>query len=782
MADSSVNIESIAGKPAEAWASEKTALGILKELEKMGKITAQQAKSLGKNGLGPNKKGFDDLDNAINELEKDTKKQTEATKKTTEATNFFGKSLITKGRLLTAALTGTVAAVVGLADSISDQLALNLELTQAGMNLAGSVKGIAPGLATFADAAKTANLTFQELIALQQEYGNVLNIYGVQRFAAVSRDFLGNVKALGVNSGEASEFVAEYLEQQRILGFVNNQTQAQMTKSATEAFKQFDKWSTILGKSREEIQKQINDTVKASVDSTAFIQQGGEGVKKAFDNIGMVFSDPTMQRQLFDAIASPYAANTEFFNALTVTAPGAIDAFEKIRNMARNGITPTEDALAALVDRIAEGNQELALRMGEEGQARNQMIIWGKQLQENIKVSKARTKEEQEALNQQKLQAEGYADFQDTWKSFTQIFSRTLGAMFSNEEFAKSISTMIENITTTMVDMAPVFSETLKQLLSGFGRFVKGLGWVLEKFNNMDITGSVTDFIEKFGGLPGAIAAAIGIAIAGTAGVKIISTYIGRALSGILGKLRMGGKGGAAGAVGGGLGKGIGGLTGGVMGGLAKGFSAFASPAVAAGIAVFSGGIVAIGAALGGAAAILGTGLPLFTNSLKELQNLDGSKLTAVGDGIVALGGGLIAMGTGGIAGAIGGAVSAFADWVGVGQSSQILTLADDVNLLADAMARVESMGSLSFSSGRITMGEKQVVQIQQDEPNPITKTDISELQQTNPTSPGGMAADNEINTLLRQQIDTLKDISMKLSEQVSETKRTRTAVVNQTA
>jgi hypothetical protein len=215
---------------------------------------------------------------------------------------------------------------------------------------------------------------------------------------------------------------------------------------------------------------------------------------------------------------------------------------------------------------------------------------------------------------------------------------------------------------------------------------------------------------------------------------------------------------------------------------MAKGFAAFASPQVAAGIAVFSGAIFTIGAALGGAAAILGTGLPLLTNSLRQLQELDGRKLTDVGDGIVALGGGLIAMGAGGIAGAIGGAVSAFADWVGIGQSSQILSMADDVNLLADAMARVESMGSLSFGSGSITMGEKQVVQVQQDEPNPITKTDRQELQETNPTSPGGMASGNEINTLLRQQIDALKDISMKLSEQVSETKRTRTAVVNQTA
>jgi len=147
-----------------------------------------------------------------------------------------------------------------------------------------------------------------------------------------------------------------------------------------------------------------------------------------------------------------------------------------------------------------------------------------------------------------------------------------------------------------------------------------------------------------------------------------------------------GGTGGAGGGVGSKIGGFIGGLGGGILGGFVKAIAAvapaapkfaIAAPLIGVGLAGF---ILAIGAAIAGAAWLagkalptLGEGLDSLADPVKKFEDIDGDKLAAASDGMADMLGGLASIG-------IGGLISGLADISQLGELADVMKKFNDVD------------------------------------------------------------------------------------------------------
>jgi len=147
-----------------------------------------------------------------------------------------------------------------------------------------------------------------------------------------------------------------------------------------------------------------------------------------------------------------------------------------------------------------------------------------------------------------------------------------------------------------------------------------------------------------------------------------------------------GGAGGAGGGVGSKIGGFIGGLGGGILGGFVKAIAAvapaapkfaIAAPLIGVGLAGF---ILAIGAAIAGAAWLagkalptLGEGLDSLADPVKKFQDIDGDKLAAASDGMADMLGGLASIG-------IGGLISGLTDISQLGELADVMKKFNDVD------------------------------------------------------------------------------------------------------
>jgi hypothetical protein len=102
------------------------------------------------------------------------------------------------------------------------------------------------------------------------------------------------------------------------------------------------------------------------------------------------------------------------------------------------------------------------------------------------------------------------------------------------------------------------------------------------------------------------------------------------------------------------VGKGFGGAIQAIFQGLAKGIEAFGNPMIIKGAGIIAAVIVIIGAAIAGAAWMMGKALPTLAEGLLKFNDINGMNLLGVGAGLTALGAGMAAMGVGAVASGIG--------------------------------------------------------------------------------------------------------------------------------
>jgi hypothetical protein len=257
------------------WATESTQTQIAKQL-------GANLKELKKQGNDDKKKGKTEAKankDTTTILEKGFKSMRQAAGKQTEAFNkFSANKLIPKtpfkafntgiakfaGKLgIAGAALGAfgfvVGGIVGRFKSFSDQFrtlfATGFRFDQGSIGLA--------------KAAVRAEMSLDQYTEILGRYSTTVGVLGTRAFSDLNvamRDNLAEIGLLGMNLGELTEYTADYLDQRRLLGILEESDRQALATNTETYLKNISALSTLLNVSRD----QISQIIKSSVTVAAF--------------------------------------------------------------------------------------------------------------------------------------------------------------------------------------------------------------------------------------------------------------------------------------------------------------------------------------------------------------------------------------------------------------------------------------------------------------------------------------------------------------------------------
>tara|TARA_B110000503_G_scaffold36752_1_gene60118 strand:+ start:899 stop:4087 length:3189 start_codon:yes stop_codon:yes gene_type:complete len=472
---------------------------------------------------------------------------------------------------------------------------------------------------------------------------------GAAQFSQLSKQlrvgsFGDKLMNMGYTMEELNEGLGDYIQLQSRNGTLQNMSQQQLVEGSQNYLTEIDKLARVTGQSRKAIAAEMqqnmqkanlqalmaNMTEKQAIEFNA----GLAAVRKTMPGFGDAIED------LADGI--PQTALGKKLAALSPAVADAAAAF------GRGDINSTEfmsslknvggPALLEFVNGLDAGQRSALLQ--QEGFS--ELLGSVHQMRDFVNSKFDPKKAAEEQARQDKINT-GMATFQQRIEEVRQ----KLVEAFITSGLADAVGSALVKFADLFLGMATAISDFVKDISDGniitaiMGLFTDALGGI------WDNKGLIAAMVAGIGALFAAktVVGALAGAATKTIGNKITGAL---GLGGDSGEKGDNGRKGAAKA--GNAGKGVGSFLGnmgaGVMKGAAAGLKAF-TPAVLSGAVIFSGVVVAIGAAISAAAWMLGKTLPTFVDGLKSFEDLDGAALKSAAVGMLALSGAMAAFGAG---------------------------------------------------------------------------------------------------------------------------------------
>ena len=462
------------GPGVKQWATEETMKQVLKQLTLQTSLSEKQLKALEKGVKGAssgNKDDFKDLEKALKELEDNITDVNETLDEANEELEDFRDNVedANSSTSLFSSVLGVAATTIGYFTGIlANQADSYTEAVRSGMALSSGLDGVTVGVGTFVKSVYDANLTFEKMADLQREYGATLNYYGITTFAQTSRSMTKSLGALGLNAEETASMLAEYMDTQRLLGYQGNMRSKAEQQRAQNAIEMFDRWSKVLGKSREEIQKQSNEQLK-QVPVQAFLQTATEDVKRAFEEVSTSIAGTNFGPTLMEALAQPIIQQSSLFT--TLAEAGAADVGNALMDLQEAMKSGDITEARKQQDRFFEmlGNSNVDLSMILQNQEMTGLIA------EMKAYNQQRKQLDQEDLKQRDAILRGTTAFKDGWAEITKVLHR-VAAQIWTPEMESAIGNLFGNIGNHLKDFSKTVPELSKRLAS-YINDLAGLDW-----------------------------------------------------------------------------------------------------------------------------------------------------------------------------------------------------------------------------------------------------------------------------------------------------------------
>ena len=667
------------GPGVPKWIIDKTVNDILSTLEEIRDLNKDMKKSLAskvKGAAAGNKDDYKELQDAINDTEASLDNLSDSADNASDDIDDLGRSSKRTSSILSGALS---AAVNGLAyglgvltSALTKQFQIAIDLNKAGVNLTSGVDGVATGMGTFGFMAKEINLTFGEMADVVKNNAAVMSQYGTLNFTRVMKGVNENMAQFGLTNREGAELLTTYLEAQRQTGLlqrISDQQQLAMTKTAIESTA---RWARVLGKSREEIEKQSAEAQKSAM-AQSYLRSATASQVLAYEEAAKALG-PNAEF-LLKAVSSPITEATDEYKEILASGGGAAAAaFKNATEAIRSGADP--EIIRARLQELSDAmpNDEMVRTKAQFGVIgmetlgfTNRLKVLNEQMDANNKVNR-------DVLIAEAKQAKAAGDVGRAYTATTELFNRSINGIFKNDVAIKHLTDIMSAVSNAieenMTDLSDVFGDVAGIIVAEVGPVLKGFAiWLkssseefriwLNEFKNsageFDFGAMLSDMGSRFmdsvlPDLGKALAIGVGALFASKLVISAVTAGLGKLFTGALGGGNAGASsksGGKAGALGGALQ----GVTGGLLSGIATGLEAFGKggPAIIKGAGVIAIVIPLIGAAVAGATWIMGKALPTFAEGMKAFEDLNGDNLSKVGEGIKNIGLGIAAFGAGGV-------------------------------------------------------------------------------------------------------------------------------------
>lgn len=644
-------------------------------------------------------------------------------------------------------------ALIAMTTSLWRNATIMSDLYKSGVAFSG-------GMQQFTTYSHELGISFEDTTNLMKKYGTSISGFtGLETFKSAlhktslvvdgsSKSFAQHARSFGMSTSEASEFLADYMEQQRLSGRLNQLSAQQIAYEAKQRLEAVNGWSLALNRSRkdlEEANRQIsaNPVVEAASimfsDISSKIGESFNSVKAQFAAFG-----PEFGNMAAEMVAQPLMQGTDQFVALLGSGgAGIANGFSDLRQMIESGVTD-QSVISAQIEKIAEQSkgidfQTLMLQAQGGNQYAQQMLKnysmlrqmdakikqskedQHKQAIEELKKQTGRTQftqkeiQEQQAIiaKRQQNEAKLVANTQSAMQKFSNLFDKVMGRIFTPER--------VEGLSNAVESMVPV-AEFLADVIVGIGDVISAILSPLESLKKLlnklfgeseETSSAESGSANEETGAGSALATTAAVGAVGYGAYKIGGAAVNKIkslretlpiskaekLSVIEDKLPSKDT-----------------KTGNFMGGLAKGVSAFGNPLVLKGAAIFSISMPLIAAGFAGAMWLLdaaNTGESI-ANIFGPITEIDGSALISAGAGMAAVGAGLGVFAVGNLASTLSGLASAFTGLFVDGPMNQIVNFSNAVNPTALEMS-ANSISVLGVSIANLSNG--------------LSKIDVSKLE-----------------------------------------------------
>ena len=525
------------------------------------------------------------------------------------------------------------------------------------------------------------------------------------RFIAVGDQQLRQYRKLGFSQEDLTEKMTKYAEQQAISGANLQKSPEALQKSTLKYLDNLVVLGELTGISVDKLQENIdaalaNENLNAHINmlrmkQAEILAKGGPGAQAEADKIDAViaakeeYAAVALATQsakeatgLIEAISTDGAViitknnammndhNNRLQEQVDNLNKGIPQSQEMLRGRARQ-IRERQAALGSLVSGAGPASQELRDSFFMSAKSMASAAIYGADTIKSQK-STAELMEQQRAILKKRKEAE---EGLMANRSVLDANDRTARLAFDN--ILKKLSVQFSAL---VLKVMPVVTQVLTFVSEHFDKVLLSTKILLGAFGTLAAVfaaGKLWSFINSFTSLGDAFSGLFGFKKSGELGSTGNPMYVKMADSvvsstkGIWNKIT--GKRAGAGGASSKADEGIDGITkmaskpgadksGSFLQGLAEGLEMLgkAGGKVLQGSFYLSGAIIAIGAAIGVAGAILGVTLPLLAKGLMSFDKVKGNNLKDVGIGMAGLGAGILAMGGGQVVNAFSGLLTMF--------------------------------------------------------------------------------------------------------------------------
>ena len=476
--------------------SEKQQRDIVKTLKENGKATSEVASAIseGKKGLG---KDLDDIaSKALNSAS--------GLKKLGDELPSLRKQIQEMPKSLKVGLAGfgMLAAGVGHAIGIIKETAATLkDMNDSGIVVEGGIRELQHSLAQ-------TGMTLDQLQGITEKYSQVVGTNGWKAITNLTDSVNaadGGFRKYGITTAEATEFTAEYLEQQRMAGVFGAASQRNQSMALQENIERLTSYSKTLNVSRKAMMESTTalmgrEDVQArfalmSVEERAAAQKAFAATMQGFSSLGP--AGEKFGTLLTDMIANPVAENAEAFGMIASASPRLATAMADMSRRVEAGEKITQEEIMTMLE-MAGANKELLANMklaGGELGAMADSILVASLARENAEKNEAQLREKY-IKETGDTALEGYKE----WKATS---SEAVQGVTGVEDALNNLhATIQEQVVVAFMDLVgDAGGEGVRGLISGIDKLTNIIGM-------FDDTGWVTNFREFFGeGIPGAIKA-----------------------------------------------------------------------------------------------------------------------------------------------------------------------------------------------------------------------------------------------------------------------------------
>jgi len=375
----------------------------------------------------------------------------------------FGKSLKNASPAFKGMLVGVglVAGAIGkYIKSVNQSVTVLRGLADSGVGFSGSFVEVSGALAT-------TGLTLEHFGEMADKYARVMGQNGLQgllNLTTATEDAAGGFSRFGLTTAEATEYAAEYLDQQRMAGVFGKANDANQAAALQKNIERLTSYSKVLNVSRKDLQDASREMLSnADLQAELFSMAPKEraAAQAAFTETAQSFAamGPAgleMGKLFTDIAASPVAEASDGFQQLANAGLGDLAArMVKLAEankagegasveqlMAMANLTQAEkDQLAAL--RLAGGEiKNTAVMVSSFGQAQAEAVV---SMEEHRKKAKEQGKSMEEYMKTVDDNAAAQAHLQDELSKFEAT---------AEYGMVKAFSTLLGGKGTEAVNMA----------------------------------------------------------------------------------------------------------------------------------------------------------------------------------------------------------------------------------------------------------------------------------------------------------------------------------------